>query len=80
VDRAEQFLLDAGLRQVRVRIHGDVARIETDDEGMVALSDPVLRQRTHEALTAFGFRFVALDLAGYRTGSMNVTLPDVAAT
>jgi uncharacterized protein len=74
VDRAEQFLLDAGLRQVRVRTHGDVARIETDDKGMATLSDPALRQRTHEALTKFGFRFVALDLAGYRTGSMNATL------
>jgi uncharacterized protein len=79
VDRAEQFLLDAGLRQVRVRTHGDVARIETDDEGMAALSGLALRRRVHEALTEFGFRFVALDLAGYRTGSMNVTLPDAAS-
>jgi uncharacterized protein len=75
VDKAEQFLLDAGLRQVRVRTHGDVARIETDDEGMAALSDPLLRQRTYEALKGFGFRFVTLDLIGYRTGSMNATLP-----
>jgi uncharacterized protein len=80
VDRAEQFLLDAGLRQVRVRTHGDVARIETDDKGMEALSDPALRQRAHETLTGLGFRFVALDLAGYHTGSMNVTLPDAATT
>ncbi|MDR2587285.1 MAG: ATP-dependent sacrificial sulfur transferase LarE [Coriobacteriales bacterium] len=74
VERAERFLLDEGLRQVRVRVHGDVARIETDEAGMRALGDARLRERTHEALTALGFTFVALDLAGYRTGSMNATL------
>jgi uncharacterized protein len=75
VDKAEQFLLDEGLRQVRVRVHGDVARIETDEGGMVVLLQPTARQRVHEALRALGFRFVSLDLLGYRTGSMNATLP-----
>jgi uncharacterized protein len=75
VDAAEQFLLDEGLRQVRVRVHGDVARIETDEDGMTALLEPCLRQRVHERLQALGFRFVSLDMRGYRTGSMNATLP-----
>jgi uncharacterized protein len=74
IDKAEQFLLDAGLKQVRVRVHGDVARIETDAEGMTALLDGDLRERVHEALSEFGFTFVSLDLLGYRTGSMNATL------
>jgi uncharacterized protein len=75
VDKAEQFLLDEGLRQVRVRTHGDIARIETDAKGMTTLSDPIVRKRVHEALTECGFHFVTLDLAGYRPGSMNATLP-----
>jgi uncharacterized protein len=75
VDRAEQALLDEGFRQVRVRSHGDVARIECDEEGMALLGDAARRTRVHEALCACGFTFVALDLAGYRTGSMNATLP-----
>lgn len=74
VDKAEQFLLDEGFVQVRVRSHGDVARIETDEAGMTLLKDDTLRTRVHEALTGYGFSFVALDLLGYRTGSMNVTL------
>jgi uncharacterized protein len=76
VDAAEQVLLDEGLRQVRVRSHGDVARIEADEEGMVLLGDPARRRRVHDALVEAGFTFVALDLAGYRTGSMNITLND----
>ncbi|MDR2106514.1 MAG: ATP-dependent sacrificial sulfur transferase LarE [Coriobacteriales bacterium] len=76
VDRAEQLLLDEGLRQVRVRVHGDVARIETDEDGMTRLLEPGLRERVHEQLQALGFRFVSLDMRGYRTGSMNATLPE----
>jgi uncharacterized protein len=74
IDKSEQFLLDEGFGQVRVRSHGDVARIETDEAGMRRLEDPRLRARIHEALSGFGFTFVAVDLLGYRTGSMNKTL------
>jgi uncharacterized protein len=74
VDKAEQFLLDAGFGQVRVRSHGDVARIETDEAGMDLLANAHLRQSIHEALRGYGFTFVAVDLLGYRTGSMNATL------
>ncbi|MDR0347481.1 MAG: ATP-dependent sacrificial sulfur transferase LarE [Coriobacteriales bacterium] len=79
VDKAEQFLLDEGLRQVRVRTHGDSARIEVDEDGFAALMNVALRERVHEALRGFGFAFVSLDLLGYRTGSMNATLPDGTA-
>ena len=74
MEKAEQFLLDLGLRQLRVRSHGAVARIETDEAGMLLLSDPETRARVHEALVSYGFTFVALDLRGYRMGSMNETL------
>lgn len=74
VDKAEQLLLDMGLRQVRVRHHGNLARIETDEDGFAALTTIQNRELVHEKLKSFGFTFIALDLLGYRTGSMNATL------
>ncbi|MDR0883954.1 MAG: ATP-dependent sacrificial sulfur transferase LarE [Oscillospiraceae bacterium] len=71
IDRAEQFLLDLGLRQVRVRFHGDVARIELDEAEMAALAPRDLREKITAAFQEIGFPYVALDLLGYRTGSMN---------
>ena len=75
VGRAEQFLfdLDAGLSQVRVRVHGPVARIEVpakDIPAVIAHRDEIVA-----ALRQLGFTYVSLDLAGYRTGSMNKLLP-----
>jgi len=74
VERAEQWLLDAGLglTQLRVRSHGDLARIEVPPEAI-----PRLAERAAEIDAAFkelGFAYVALDLRGYRTGSMNEVL------
>ncbi|MDR3120368.1 MAG: ATP-dependent sacrificial sulfur transferase LarE, partial [Clostridiales bacterium] len=75
VDRAEQYLLDMGLRQVRVRHHGNLARIETDERGFAALtSDRARREAVHSEFRKIGFTYIALDLLGYRTGSMNETL------
>ncbi|MDR2514826.1 MAG: ATP-dependent sacrificial sulfur transferase LarE [Christensenellaceae bacterium] len=74
VDRAEQFLIDLGFRQLRVRYHGNLARIETDAKGFDAMADAAIRGRIHAALKEIGFQYVALDLLGYRTGSMNETL------
>ena len=75
VERAEQWLMDAGLglAQLRVRSHGDMARIEVPPADI-----PRIAARAEEiaaALKSFGFAYVALDLQGYRTGSMNETLP-----
>jgi uncharacterized protein len=75
VDQAEQALLDLGLRQVRVRHHGKVARVETDEEGFAALMDRKVRETLYERFKEIGFAYAALDLLGYRTGSMNETLP-----
>jgi uncharacterized protein len=74
VDRAEQFLLDLGLKQVRVRHHGDIARIEVSVNERNRFFDEELMDRVHGRLKEIGFKYVALDLKGYRTGSMNETL------
>ena len=71
VGAAEAVLRAIGLRQVRVRHHGDVARIETDADGMAVAFAPENRDRIVERLRNLGFKHVALDLAGYRQGSMN---------
>jgi uncharacterized protein len=75
IDKAEQVLLDRGFGQVRVRWHGALARIETDQDGFALLADQELREYIYTAFKAIGFAYVALDLLGYRTGSMNETLP-----
>jgi uncharacterized protein len=79
LDRAEQFLLDLGLKQVRVRLHekATLARIETDEAGLSLIFQEPNRNLTHQYFQGLGFNFVAVDLMGYRTGSMNVTLPAV---
>lgn len=76
VDRAEQLLLDLGFHQVRVRIHGRMARIEILSEEFDRMLARELRERVHRELKEMGFQYVTLDLLGYRTGSMNETLPD----
>lgn len=76
VDRAEQYLLDLGFRQVRVRHHGDIARIEVAHEERSRFFDEGLSDRIHAKLKELGFRYVALDLRGYRTGSMNEGLSE----
>jgi pyridinium-3,5-biscarboxylic acid mononucleotide sulfurtransferase len=73
IDRSEEFLRSLGIRQVRVRYHGHVARIEVPEEEL----DKVMASRDEisEALKKIGFLYVTLDLKGYRTGSMNEVLP-----
>ena len=72
VDRAEQLLLDRGFHQVRVRIHGKLARIEVEPEEFEKLLS--LRKEITEAFKSYGFAYVTMDLSCYRTGSMNETL------
>jgi len=74
VDRAEMALKQLGFRQVRVRHHGDIARVEVADIEMGRALDLDMAGRMAAALKALGFQFVALDLEGYRTGSLNETL------
>ena len=74
VDQAEQLLLDMGFHQIRVRIHGNIARIEVLPEEIVRLVEEANRTRIAKQLKEYGFDYVTLDLLGYRTGSMNETL------
>ncbi|MDH5639570.1 MAG: ATP-dependent sacrificial sulfur transferase LarE, partial [Nitrospinota bacterium] len=76
IDKAEDFLREIGFAQVRVRSHGDIARIELAPEDIVTASSRQTAEAIHKELFGLGFKFVTLDLAGYRTGSMNATLPE----
>lgn len=64
-----------GFHQVRVRYHGNLARIETDEDGLKMLLEPRIRLQIDEKLREIGFTYITADLRGYRTGSMNETLP-----
>lgn len=74
VDRAEQRLLDLGFHQVRVRIHGDIARIEIDRSEFEKIIDPQVAEPFTQYLRELGFLYVTLDLNGYQMGSMNRTI------
>ena len=75
VERAEDALHGLGFPQVRVRHHGELARIEIDQRDLPrTLSMPVFQQIT-AALHPLGFKYITLDLEGYRSGSMNDMLP-----
>ena len=75
VDQAEQYLLDLGFRQLRVRIHGgNMARIELLPEDFQKFMSEDIRIEVYEKLIDIGFTYVSLDLKGYRTGSMNETI------
>ena len=72
VDKAEQLLLDLGFHQLRVRIHGTLARIEVlPDEFQKVLEN---REQIVKAFKEYGFTYVTMDIQGYRMGSMNETL------
>jgi uncharacterized protein len=71
VDRAEAYLRSLGFPQVRVRHHGPVARIEVSREEVGRLLDPETSAAVARELKALGFTYVAVDLEGYRSGSMN---------
>jgi uncharacterized protein len=71
VERLEDALHDMGFKQVRARCHGDLVRIEVERERLQAAVSPETRDRIVQAARREGFRFVTLDLQGYRMGSLN---------
>ena len=76
IDRAEQWLRQRGFRLLRVRYHkGDLARIEVPIEELPRLAGPELRGELARAFHALGFRYVTLDLEGFRSGSLNGVIP-----
>ena len=74
VDNAEQYLFNMGFKQFRVRIHDDVARIELNPDDFPKIMQENNRRNIYETFKSYGFSYVALDLIGYRTGSMNEVL------
>lgn len=71
VEEAEDFMRRAGFGQLRVRCHGDIARIEIDKTKMRKFFNNGTREKIAKKLKSLGFTYVTVDLAGYRTGSMN---------
>lgn len=71
VGRAERVLKDLGFRQCRVRVHGDLARVEVERDDLARLAEPNVRSGVVDGLKALGYRYVTLDLEGFRSGSMN---------
>ena len=71
IDKAEEFLIDAGFKQVRVRLHGNIARIEILPSDFDKFMEKNFREAVDAQFKNYGFDFVTLDLQGYRVGSMN---------
>lgn len=74
IDKAEQYLIEHGFLEERVRMHGNIARIEVPPADIPRLASDEVREAVYEEFKKLGFLFVTLDLKGYRTGSMNATL------
>ena len=78
VELAEEFLREHGFSQYRVRMHGSMARVEVLPEDLERFLDPDLRKDFTAHMKELGFTYTALDLDGYRTGSMNAVLEEKA--
>lgn len=72
VEQAEALLRSQGFGELRVRHHGDTARIEVPLVDLIRLGEPGVRERVVEGLKALGYRYITLDLEGFRSGSLNV--------
>lgn len=71
IEKSEKYLMDLGFRAIRVRCHGDLARIEVPKEQISEITEGDLAERISKSLKEFGFKYVTLDMNGYRTGSLN---------
>ena len=75
VERGEDAIRDLGFRQFRVRHHGDIVRIEIAREELEQALNPAMAAQFSAIFKALGFKFVTLDVEGFRSGSMNALLP-----
>jgi len=76
IERAEGAIRELGIGQLRVRDHDTVARVEVTPEDIPRLAEPATREQLVSALKEAGYKYVCLDLEGYRTGAMNEVLDD----
>lgn len=74
IERGESAIRKLGFREFRLRVHGDLVRLEIAPAELGKALDPVMAQRFVEALRPLGFSFVTLDLQGFRSGALNETL------
>ncbi len=74
IDQAEQFLIENGFFEERVRMHGNLARIEVPEKDISRLAEDDMRKAIYSKFKDIGFMFVTVDMCGYRLGSMNATL------
>ena len=74
IDRAEQYLIELGFFEERVRLHGNMARIEVPEKDIERLASEKIRKAVYERFKEIGFSFVTIDMRGYRMGSMNSTI------
>jgi len=77
VERGERLLHAMGFRVARVRHHGEVARLEVEQREIARLLEPATRESVDRELRKLGFRFVTVDLKGFRSGSLNEGLSDL---
>jgi uncharacterized protein len=78
ISDGEKFLHSLGLGQLRLRHHGDIARIEVDEKEIGILLKDEIRRTIVQKLKSLGYKYVTLDLTGYRTGSLNAGIADTA--
>jgi uncharacterized protein len=76
IERCEEFLRKSGFHTYRVRYHNETVRIEVGEEEIPRLLIPEQRRAIVDFFKSTGFSYISLDLEGYRTGSMNRTLPE----
>lgn len=74
IEAGESFLRKLGLKEVRLRHHGSLARLEVNPQAFALLINDKVRQQVISALKELGFTYITLDLEGYRSGSMNEVL------
>ena len=75
IEAGEAFLHEMGIRECRVRHHDNLARIEVPPASIAMLADPAQAARVDAYFRSLGYQYVALDLRGFRSGSMNEVLP-----
>jgi pyridinium-3,5-biscarboxylic acid mononucleotide sulfurtransferase len=80
ISEGEGYLHSLGLRQLRLRHHGDIARIELDEKDMALVLRSDVRKGIVDVIKKLGYKYVALDLTGYRTGSLNAGLVAASRT
>ena len=74
IDDGEQYIRSRGYYNVRLRCHDDIVRLEVDTDELSRLAQPEERKAVTEYLKSIGFRYITLDLEGFRSGSMDILL------